>query len=65
MDAQIYHRLFVQDKDGAAVLDELRKMFADCALFEAGNIQETAYRIGKRDVVKFIQHKCDAAARGE
>ena len=55
---QVYRRIFQQDGDGAAILEELAAQFYDQASFQpGGRLEDAAYHEGERNVVAFILRK--------
>lgn len=58
VDPKIYNRIFQQDRDGQAVLDELSRLYYDRPSYTKGDTHETAFKEGQRSVVSFLIHKC-------
>lgn len=56
--AKMYYRIFQQDKDGQAILDELAALFYDRQSYVKGDSYETAFKEGQRSIVAFIINKC-------
>lgn len=52
-----WNRVFEQDKDGRAILEELYLEFADADPFVAGDPYATHVNLGKAEVVKHIMRK--------
>lgn len=61
VDSKIYNRIFQQDKDGQAILDELSALFYDRPSYVKGDSHEMAYKEGQRSVVALIIRKCGLA----
>lgn len=59
---EVYARIFESDPQGAAVLEELTRVFARPAVLEGGidAIIKTYDRNGSRKVLDFIVMKCNA-----
>ena len=58
VDPSIYSRIFQQDKDGQAILDELAALFYDRPSYTKGDPYETAFKEGQRSVIALIIRKC-------
>ena len=58
VDPSIYNRIFQQDKDGQAILDELSGLFYDRLSYTKGDTHETAFKEGQKSVVAFLIRKC-------
>lgn len=58
VDNKIYNRIFQQDKDGQAILDELSRLFYDRSSYVKGDPYDTAFREGQRAVVSYLIHRC-------
>ncbi len=56
--SKIYSRIFQQDHDGQAVLDELARLYYDRASYSQGDTHETAFKEGQRSVVAYLIRKC-------
>ena len=55
--AGLYRRLFQDNPDGVKVLEDLNRRFHDCQIWVEGGVdgsRETDYRLGKRDVIRYI-----------
>lgn len=50
----VYHRLFQQDADGAAVLEELAARYYDRQSYVAGDPHATSYHEGQRSVISYL-----------
>ena len=63
IDARIYRRVFEQDGDGAAILEELWRVFAKGAVTKGGidAILETYHRDGARRVLEHIVRRINQA----
>ena len=63
LDPRIYRRIFEQDSDGAAILDELWRVFAKGAVTKGGidAILETYHRDGARAVLEHIVRRINQA----
>lgn len=63
IDPRIYRRIFEQDSDGAAVLDELWRVFSRSAVTKGGidAILQTYRNEGARTVIEFIVRKINMA----
>ena len=57
-----YSRIFESDHGGAAILEELTRLFAKPAVLEGGidAVLKTYDRNGSRKVLEFIMAKCNA-----
>lgn len=64
VEAKIYVRLFQQDRDGQAVLDELARLYYDRASYTRGDTHETAFKEGQRSVVAYLIRKCGIVEEG-
>lgn len=58
----VYHRIFQQDGDGAAILQELAMLFYDRRSYVAGDPHQTSFNEGQRSVVTYLLGR--AAAKG-
>lgn len=56
-----YARIFQEDKDGQAILNELATLFYDRQSYVKGDSHETAFKEGQRSVVAFLIRKCGMA----
>ena len=56
-DESLYYRVFVQNQDGALILQELCKRFYDRDPYVQGDTHETARRLGCRHVVSELLRK--------
>lgn len=63
IDPRVYRRIFEQDSDGAAILDELERLFAASAVTKGGidAVLQTYHRAGARTVVEFIVKRVNQA----
>lgn len=63
IDPRIYRRVFEQDGDGAAILDELWRVFAKGAVTEGGidAVLKTYHRQGARAVLEHIVRRINQA----
>ena len=63
VDPRIYRRIFEQDQDGAAILDELWRVVAKGAVVEGGidAILKTYHRQGARAVLEHIVRRINQA----
>lgn len=63
VDPRIYARIFEQDPDGAAILEELTVIFSRSAKLTGGidAVLETYHRNGARAVVEFIVNRVNLA----
>lgn len=63
IDPAIYARIFEQDSDGAAILEELTRVFCRGAKTDGGidAILVTYHRDGSRRVIEFIVNKINLA----
>jgi len=50
----VYNRLFQQDADGAAVLEELAARYYDRQSYVPGDPHATSYQEGQRSVVMYL-----------
>lgn len=50
----VYNRLFQQDRDGVAVLEELASIYYDQLSFVPGDPHSTSFNEGARSVVLYI-----------
>ena len=64
VEPNIYDRIFQQDKDGQAILDELSALFYDRPSYVKGDPHETAYKEGQRSVIALIIRRCGLAQEG-
>jgi len=53
-----WNRVFEQDRDGRAILEELYLEFVGTDPFVAGDPYATHVNLGKAEVVKHIMRKC-------
>lgn len=53
----IYNRVFQQDGDGAAILQELSTLFFDPLSFDAENPHKTSFNEGRRSVIQYIMQR--------
>ena len=53
----VYNRLFQQDRDGVAVLEELAAMFYDQLSFVSGDPHATSFNEGSRAVILYIMQR--------
>lgn len=62
VEPQVYARLFEDDPGGAAILEELTRVFAKNAVTDGGidAVLKTYQRDGARRVLEFIMTKCNA-----
>jgi hypothetical protein len=63
VDPRIYRRIFEQDQDGAAILDELWRVFAKSAVCEGGidAVLKTYRNDGARMVLEHIVRRINQA----
>ncbi len=54
---EIYHRVFVQNQDGADILADLCHRFYDADPYVQGDTHETARRLGCRHVISQLLRK--------
>lgn len=54
---QVYNRIFQQDADGAAILEELAAKYYDCDLFTEGQPDKTNFNLGARSVIVHIMKR--------
>lgn len=50
----IYNRIFQQDGDGVAILEELTAKYHDCQSYVAGDPHATSFNEGARSVILYI-----------
>lgn len=50
----VYHRLFQQDADGVAVLEELAARYYDRPSYVSGDPHATSYNEGQRSVITYL-----------
>lgn len=50
----VYHRLFQQDADGVAVLEELAARYYDRPSYVAGDPHATSFNEGQRSVIMWL-----------
>lgn len=50
----VYHRLFQQDADGVAILEELAARYYDRSSYVAGDPHATSFNEGARSVILYI-----------
>lgn len=50
----VYHRVFQQDGDGAAILQELAAKFYDVPSYVPGDPHGTSYNEGARSVILYL-----------
>lgn len=58
---KIYHRVFQQDGDGVAIIEELSQHFYDQDLYAPGDQFLTAFNLGQRSVIQYLMKR---AAQG-
>lgn len=56
----VYNRLFQQDADGAAVLDELAGKFYDRQSYVQGDPHQTSFNEGARSVILYIMQRASS-----
>jgi hypothetical protein len=61
VDDSIYFNTFQREPDGEKILSELSALFYDCDLHVKGDPYETAYRTGRREVIRYILMRCAQA----
>jgi hypothetical protein len=63
LDPQFYRRVFEDNPDGAAILDELTARFMRPPVLQGGidGVLETYRRLGARDVPEFIVNRINRA----
>ena len=59
VENEIYNNIFVGNRDGAAILAELKRMYVDQPSYVKGDTHETAYKEGARAVVALIIRKSE------
>ncbi|KAB0665645.1 hypothetical protein F6V25_07945 [Oryzomonas japonica] len=50
----VYNRVFQQDRDGAAILEELSSKYHDCASYVVGDPHATSFNEGARSVILYL-----------
>jgi hypothetical protein len=50
----IYNRVFQQDGDGVAILEELTALYHDCQSYVPGDPHATSFNEGARSVILYI-----------
>ncbi len=63
IDPRVYARLFEEDREGAAVLEELMRRFAKPAVIKGGidAVLQTYHNDGARSVLEFIVARVNQA----
>lgn len=61
VEPEIYFEVFQRSVNGQAILEELSSLFYDSDVYTKGDPYDTAYLAGKREVIRFILHKCSQA----
>lgn len=63
IDPRVYARLFEEDREGAAVLEELMRRFAKPAVIKGGidAVLQTYHNDGARSVLEFIVSRVNQA----
>lgn len=54
---RLYQRIFQQDGDGAAILEELAAHFYDQDLFVPGQPDMTNFNLGQRSVIQYLMKR--------
>lgn len=57
LDPKIYQRIFTEDKDGAAILEELAAEFVYGEQFMPGQPDTTAFNLGAKHVVMQLMER--------
>jgi hypothetical protein len=53
----IYNRVFQQDGDGVAILEELAARYHDCQSYVQGDPHQTSFNEGARSVILYIMQR--------
>ena len=54
---KIYNRVFRQDADGVAILEELTSLYHDCQSYVPGDPHATSFNEGARSVVLYLMDR--------